>query len=236
MSEAIVERTVNSVTDRRIVLTGSQMARTIAIGTNWTTLRFGMRLAIQGTTNFTPCRLFIGLCNGTTNLWGSQFCNHALGVLWGSDVTASTYSGTNPTNIFTIGLPMYYSKVSQTETKLTVTPLIGAGAPNIAADATTRNCFIGMQFRRVNSTSMALTLDCPNAAAGAANRTYDLCRDALLLPTMANVATQVGVTAGAEVTGAFDEAANGVLDSFHVYWQCQTTGIEFCDINAARIN
>lgn len=75
----IVERTVLSVTDKRIVLGAEQLGRTISIGTNWNKIRIGMRCSTTYTST-SPLPLLFGLCSGTTAMAGDATPEHFVGV------------------------------------------------------------------------------------------------------------------------------------------------------------
>lgn len=83
MSTAIDTITVGGTPDRRLVLSNSQVARVLSIGTSWNVLRIGLRLAFDdlGVTPQSVPRLFVGvlanpsagLANGPLNAATSHF-------------------------------------------------------------------------------------------------------------------------------------------------------------------
>ena len=68
----IFERVVSGVTDRKLILENDHAVRTMDIGSNWETVRLGVRFCSSGNggTITTP-ELAIGVCNGTGNAYGS---------------------------------------------------------------------------------------------------------------------------------------------------------------------
>lgn len=71
MSATINTRTLGAVVDQRMVHAEQSIARLIAYGSDWSRLRVGFRLAINGTANISGApNLALGLCSGVTKFTG----------------------------------------------------------------------------------------------------------------------------------------------------------------------
>lgn len=71
ITHTISERTISSVTDKRcIVLSGKPLARTLAVGSSWTSILIGIRMALDSEYGLSaPDSLIsLGMINGISNL------------------------------------------------------------------------------------------------------------------------------------------------------------------------
>ena len=100
--------------DRVLSMSGSQIARQIDIGSGWNWLRLGVRLqltnskAVDGNLNIVGPTLAMGLCSGTSSLYGDTNTTYFLGMdtdssktFVGSYVGARYYIVTNGQRIIT---------------------------------------------------------------------------------------------------------------------------------------
>lgn len=233
MSFAIVDRTVDAEGDKRIVLRNGQISRQINLGT-WTRMRVGMRMAIQGTTVPSPFNLFIGLSSGTSQTWSSVVATHVVGAWWSGGT--QSYAAGPPDHFLSGNQVFFYKKVSQTKTLLNATTIGQATNNMIAASATTRNCIYFLEFRKVSSTSMGLTMINPgNTLANVGNRTSDIFRNAIIANTAAQAASAATLTANTERTGAVDEGVDGTLNAFNLFWGHPTIGLEVGSVTFSKL-
>lgn len=238
MSEQILQRVVSAVNDKRLVLFNSQIARQLSIGSTWTYLRIGVRFAIQGTATFGPFRMFVGVTSGVDHVWASDYCQHALGFMHGTNVTTSTYNATAGGTYALGQSPIMMSKVSQTEVVQSIYTL--ASASYVAADAPNRNCFETFDIIKIGGGIYTGVTNGGVSISGTsiANISYDLIRAAMLAPDYTQAATIAGLGAGApRNTGtALNEGTNGAFDSVCVYWRHPSIGLEISDVLVARIS
>lgn len=104
MSTVILSRVIDSVTDKRVVLANSQIARSIPFGT-WNVLRIGIRCSVTDTGgNISgPAPWWgIGICQGLTNLLGDATTTGWGGVIFDTGGTWTRTAGPNPT-FYTVG-------------------------------------------------------------------------------------------------------------------------------------
>lgn len=238
MALQILERVVNTETDRRLVLFNAQLVRQMAIGSSWTTLRVAVRWALQGVDNIAAPLIYVGICSGTAHAYASDYCQHMVGCQIGSLASTATYSGTAP-ETFSINASSVPSKrIGHTTSALSASTIL-SNPVRIAGNAESRNSGFVMQFRKGGGTTWYLQTCSPASQALTSNKTYDQLRDALTLPTMSNVATYLAYAASSEIQNtslAVDEGANGALNALCVFWNNPNIGLEISDLIAAKIN
>lgn len=83
MAHEIVERTVNTETDKRALVDNLHppLVRKMAVGSDWTKLRIGMRVSSRRSTAWSsPPYFYFGLCAGLEAPPGSATPNHFVGI------------------------------------------------------------------------------------------------------------------------------------------------------------
>ena len=214
MPTAIIEPVAG---DKAVELTNSSGARTLLIGTSWTSIRLGVlcHWSDLGSNPGSSPRAYIGA------LSGKVAANHVL------KSTTTNWIGALPgqtTWTRNAGPPVYYAgSVNPTPAckKVGATLTIGStgsSVPHFSAAATARNIFLVEIVK--GSPNWTVNYVFPNAAAGAqADKTTTILRAALEASTMANAAAAIGAnyTTGSAVAIAFDETA-GSIDTFHIAW------------------
>lgn len=229
---SIILRTIGGIDDNRLSIGNEQAARLRQIGTNWTTIRLGLRLSVNGSASIsgTP-RFALGLCSGTTMLLGSASTKHFVGVR----SAVGTWTRTT-------GPPAYYSV---------------AGSPSIRAikrvgtTLTTGNeiapCYISSAPASVRSVfllnivkgSPNYSLQCGMATTSAAGQTdVSLAQfeQMLALESISGISAIVtGYGTATGTTIAVNEANDGLLDAMQILWDRSSPEIEVSDIGYARI-
>ena len=224
MSVEITSVTIGSIVDKRLTLGNSQWAATLDMGTDWTTLRIGCRVAFDDTgTNLivTPKHYFGVLASpasGMTNGPIGSLTSHFLGV---SSVGATwTRATTVPSRIrYGSGLQIwgFRKKILTTETTLgTLFDNWYSAEPTVARNA--------MIFEVTKGTpNFTVSFIKANPAATEIDIPYSIFVDAMSLPTMANAVTYLNNTAGSGyyneiTTGAVSESTSGYFNSICCAW------------------
>jgi hypothetical protein len=214
----LISRTIGGIVDQKFSLHNDFIARTMSIGTSWTRLRLGMRMALTLNglaTTFTP-KFYFGLCSGTSSVVGDQtptnFFGFAFrqGVTWnpsGNSVAQLGGSIIAPTKV-----------VNGVET-------VGTSAGSFFASTvlTVRNIIV-LEVTK-GSPNYTFGFLHPNSQAGA--ETDTLLTD--LTNTITATTMSIGNYANESVAMAFDEVAGG-LDSANIYWNLDSRYIEVSEL------
>lgn len=227
MASTILLRNIGGVDDKRGVISNSQLARTLFIGTTWTKIRIGLRLSFASDTgsNLASGKMFIGACSGLANLIGDATTTNWVGFGPAVYATGETFTRA-------AGPPPSYSASFFIARRVGTTYTSGAGAAgHIMADPVTgyRSLFFVditkgspnytlQQFRRsVNTTPADVTL------------TEFLAQMEAAVPALGQHAL------ASSGTLACDEGA-GSFDSVNVSWSITTPGLEISDFAVARLS
>jgi len=104
VGNAIIENTTiaNDGTDKKIEISGSTgvasyFARSLHIGTDWKKLRIGCTLSTPYSSSTGPLWfMFMGLCSGTSSVYGDSPVSHSLGIFVRGTATKFNFAGPPP--------------------------------------------------------------------------------------------------------------------------------------------
>lgn len=212
--------------DKRAAVVNAQFARPFNVGA-WSKIRVAFRMAVTDTgANLTGDVVFaMGICSGSTNLWGDATCQHAIGAgrivnNWTRSAGGPSYSMTTNSNWQAV------KKVGTTITNgsnLGVL-ILGAGA----ATGSTKGVF-----------ALDITKGSPNftlqAFARNASATTDISQTAFYdWIEVESYQTLTSHGNGSAMALAVDEGANGTLDHVFFYWSRSTPVFHISDIAVVR--
>lgn len=229
MASSILLRNIGGTDDKRIVLSNSQFARVMDIGTTWTRVRVGIRFCVRdtgGSLASTP-RLFVGLSSGTSNLFGDATTQHALGV-WTAN--PSWVRATSPTR-YLLGNNPSWNSVKRVGTTNTTS---STGLPSETYILSTPETGgRGVQF-------VDITKGSPNFTIGAFQRfQFSGGIDVSLTEFLTQMEVASPSLTDHQFTNAstlaVDEAVDGFFNAVHVYWDRSTPEIEISDLAYARL-
>lgn len=219
---SIISRTISAVVDQKVVQDNDLIARKTSVGTNWTTLRVGARLAVNNNGNtlpFTP-KWWFGLCSGTSNVPGDQTPTNFIGIGFVQTVQFS-YSAGAYGQLGGQGFAL--TKIVNGVETQSGSALATLG---ISGDPTVRNIFIV----EIVKGSPNYTYNFWHPALLAATTDYSLetlMLQMLITPWVTNsTLPQYNADTG---TIAFDEAA-GALDSVCHYWSPDNRSMEISEM------
>jgi len=223
---------------KAIVLTNGAWAGKMSIGTNWTKLRIGMRLAFEnsGANISSNNLLYVGvLSNPSVSLDNSPLhltTSHFVGYR-----SAATFS-------YLAGTPNRYRLTGLNEGRVTVK--VGSGettailsAPNYAFSADTS--VWGYFFVELSKSGGNMTVEVlVNVDANFANADRDALFNTHPMSTMSRVNSYITAYGGVVLTGvgstgtvAYNEGTNGDLNSICVAWPHPTISCYIADVNAS---
>jgi len=239
MSASIISRTISAIVDKKLVLQNDQAARLISIGSDWSTIRFGMRLAVDAaglTNNLTGAIHYLGMCSGTANKVGDSTTTNFFGYVM--DTSSLAYGGSPPYfNVSGSGIFKVAKKVGSTVTKGSA--IVGGVATGYSADATVRDAWIFEIVR--GSPNYTINFTYPNSTgAMQTDISYGALVQALEAATITDVVTVLNSYAGGGSynhttdNAAFDEGA-GVLNAFNIYWILSSRPLEISEVLYVRI-
>lgn len=233
MAGSIIKaRTFSSVVDNKIQLTNSQCARqwSTSLGTNWTKIRVGARVAITHTgasLSGTP-RFAFGIQSGTTNL----FQDAGGPTNWVGFVSNGTWA-----NHTGNGIPGYYLATGMTMARKIGTTLTTGGSTNdfcIYWDATQayRSClFADITKGTPNFTASCFCYNIANAFVSGP--------DVSLATYLANVVLPSPSVSSHAMSGNITLAvseSSGSLDSVGIAWDRTDALIEVSDVTVVRLS
>lgn len=227
----ILQRVIGGNAQKRLVLSNSQAARPLIVGSTWNELRIGIRWHMRdsGANIVGNPQFFLGLSAGSAvgQQWGDATTAHAVGV----NTNAATWTR-NADRYVVSGVGNFFpaKRVGSTITRGTTLETawcIGNGAAAATADRT-------LLFAQILKGS-------PNFSFRLFYRSNTAPVDisqALFLEQMQVLGTPVVTdhVFSAAQTLAVDEGVNGALNHVHVMWAVPTPEIEIEDLAVARIS
>lgn len=226
----IKSRTFSSVQDNRIQLSNSHFARAHGVS-SWSKLRIALRFSMNDSgANLTSTPVFaVGLCSGTSNIYGDASVTHFVGLLpisatWTRLTSALCYA-TNASG----GDVTPTKKIGSTETHGTA---IGSQTVQIPADVTIAMrwmWFVDILKGTPNYTLSYFAVTSRSTATDVSVADF-LTQANLGSPSFAghgNSGTQ---------TIAVDEATNGTLDCVNISWDRVTPEIELSDLAVVKLS
>ena len=223
MANTIISRTISGSPDHAIRMLNGQFARTLSIGTSWTTIRVGVRWHMENTgadITGTPL-LAVGLCAGTTNILGDATTDH-----WVGGITQAA-SFTNNAGDFYFGTPLF-KPAKKVNTTLTTGTSFGNGV--ITTPVTIANripMFIDITKGSPNFSLRQFILT-------SGTELGDVTPSEFLGLMESSTPVRTGYTFHAAQTIAVDEGTDGFLDSVNIYWDRAAAAVEISDIAVAR--
>lgn len=224
MASVIKERTISAATERAIQMANSQWARTLTIGTTWNVLRVGVRMhmaTIGANLTGTP-RLFIGMCAGTTNIFGDATTTHAVGMVTNASVWTDNAGG----GYFDAS---FFSPAKRVGSTLSTGTAFGQTLIAAPASAANRNLFF-----------IDITKGSPNFSfrhfGQATGVTTDVSAATFLTQMESVTPSLANHTFYGAQTLAVDETADGFLDSVCIAFDRVSTPIEICDLAVTRFS
>lgn len=232
MACTILSRTISAVEDKRIVVSNSQWARPLPMGSNWTKIRFGLRWHIRdsGANLAGTPRMALGFCNGSTNLFGDATTTNFVGLRTNETTWTRTSANRYLVNGSTWQLTKKVNTTITTGLGLWTTTQwgIGLGAAVPSADRTV--FFFDLTKGSPNYTFDGFSWQNTGAApADVSKATFLEQMEVAGTPSIPGHAMS-NVTQ----TLAVDESA-GVFDHCTFFWDRTTPEMEICDIAIARL-
>lgn len=247
MSLAIETITVGGIEDRRLEMSNVQAARYINIGTDWQTLRLGIRIAVvdTGASLLGPPRLYYGALSnpaaGMTNGPLTATCSHFVGFATGS--FASHWART-------AGPPPYYN-ISNGSAGIqtpavkkvgnTITPVVATAINSYIPTTGSLSRGISMMQIAKGSPNFTIIMVGQTTATPPPDCTKNFLIDAMGQPTMSNAATRLSTLTGTTYSAstglvlAVSEATDGFLDSICIAWNVASPLIYISDFFWAKM-
>lgn len=219
MPSTIFERTISAVVDRRIVLSNSNWARPHG-ETGWTKLRIGLRWSMRdsgATLTGTPV-FAVGLCSGSTSIFGDLTVAHWVGV----KTTGATWPRiTGPPTAYQLYPAQSGKTIGATFTVATNWLSISGFTLSDVAGGN-RGCWF-----------VDITKGSPNYTIAGYARINGTAGDISLATFQAQIAidaaTLTNHTTVNSASVAVDEATNGTLDHICFSWNRATPEIEISE-------
>lgn len=226
MPASIVTQTISSIEDRRLRLENAQCARLLGIGTNWNSMRIGVRMAFNGLdASVTSPLLAIGVCNGVTNIFGSSTCTNFFGLVTRA-VSGMTYDA---------GPPKFYKSMQiQTASKVgTTLTTAGSVTTAVTGDASSVRSIWIMDITK-GSPNYSVSVTVPNGSNSTPQTDYSY---TTFIQAMEGTPSSVltGYLSGLLSDLAFTEVA-GSLNALCISWDKTATSFEFSDVAYARLS
>lgn len=221
------------IADRRLVLANVQLARTLAIGSSWTKIRFGSRLSIDttawtGTNQITAdatSRFYYGMLSspaaGLTNGPLTDLTSHFVGFISvGAGATLNQLAGGGSNYRGTASANTYAKKIGATITTTAGT----ADSPIFSSSPALRRTILILELEK-SGANMIITLLALDLNTAIGDTTTAGLVSVMETATIANMITALNALYGANqyslnATGtlAVDEGLNGSLNAFCIAW------------------
>jgi len=225
---AILQRIVNSETDKRVVLSNSELKRKMTFGTSWTKLSIGVRWAVRSNGFSLPefPSFAVGVMRGTANGYGALSTDHWVGVR--SANSAWNYNA-GPPAYFSVpnsSLPLPTKRVGTTLTNpsgVNSSSTTYPGAPSLVR---------GVWIVRIYKGSP--NYDIARFYPGTGVTTDVSYADFLgLMNTQIPSRTGYSLYTASGLVGV-NEGVDGGLDSVSVYWGRGAVPVEISDVVVTR--
>lgn len=227
----IVQEVISAQTVNAVKVLGASFARTLKIPANWTKLRVGMRvlwtqpIAIPNNASLLtgPPLFAVGLCHGTTHIFGDPTADHFVGVVsdgnWTSETSEYLYDFITLKGAVKVGASTTLSSTLNTGGL----GQFGQGT-NAAWAPTPQNYFVDITKGSPNFTINTFYIS-NGQVCGAQSRATFLADVVLASPA------EAGQAFGASPASmAVNEGTNGALDSVCVSWNRSDFWPEICDL------
>ena len=231
MSATILSRTINSIVDQRIVLLNQSIGRALSFGSTWNDIRIGVRLSINtGGNAFSGGGLFVGICSGTSALYGEASTTHAVGMRF---LGPSPWTFYAPYGLIYTNVQSYYvTKVGTSETVGSTSSYsyeAFAGVPGTAVS------MMGIQIIRQDATTLLLQESGLYQASSVTHVTKEAFLGVMESSGFIAACNSVNVgQIGSQRAMTINEATNGPLNALCFHWSHGTVGLEISDIAVAK--
>lgn len=231
MSNAILTRTISAVADRRLSLGGGQARRRPEYLSTWNKVRFGIRLSFNGSANLTGTpQIFFGMCAGIgiTGGYANATTGNCLGVA--AFTSTWTYAGS----------PAYYGSITlKTRKRIGSTLTDGSSGTSFyfTGNPATMRSLMVVEITK-GSPNFNIEVVAPTTTGSAQVDATDLNLVSMMeASTMSGAAAVLsGYGTSGPLAVAMDEATNGFLDCFNLYWDRATVPLEVSEIRHRRIS
>lgn len=228
----ILTRTISAAQDNRIVVGNGLFLRPLPFGTDWNSIRVGVRWSMRDSgANLTGTpRCFLGVCSGDTNAYGDATTTHAVGV----DFNAATWTRAASNYSITPASSLFGAKRVNTTTTRTATFSTAWAIGNQSA-ASNADRTVWVVYITKGSPNFTLQTFYRNTTSIAPPADVSL---ATFLEQIAVSGTPIitNHTQSAALTLAVDEGTDGDLDHINFHWDRATPEIEICDIAVVRMS
>jgi hypothetical protein len=229
---------INRSGDKRLLLAQSQLARTMAIGSDWAKLRVGVTMSLDGAQeNITGTpRLLMGLNSGTSNLPFDETPGHFIGVR--TNVASMTYAGTALSYGISDTIQLYKNLAGvETTSNLTSARNMGISRASENHDyvngPSVSTWFLDLE--KVDASTMGVVFASQEYAANEDHGlTESAFKQAMTLEDIADAVvfgTQAKTSSG---TVSIDEASDGFLDTICIAWD-RLISLEVSKVSFARL-
>jgi hypothetical protein len=223
----ILQRTISAVVDKRIVLSNSQFARPLPMGSTWTQIRIGFRFHMRDSgANLTSTPKFtIGVSSGSTNLFGDATTDNFVGI----QTNNATWTRTSTTHYILSANGIFPVK------RVGSTLTLGGVAFNVQSQIT-------LGAAAATADRQVYFVDITKGSPNYTLRPF-YCNNTLVDQSLNTFLTQMEI-ASPSLTGysfptaqtiAASEAA-GVFNHVNIAWDRTTPEIEICDLAIARFS
>jgi hypothetical protein len=230
---------VGPTNEKAVELINSHFARSFSIGTNWNKLRVAIRLTGTRTPALTLTgtpRFFVGVCHGTSSVYGDSYVSHSVGVI----STSSTWG-------YQAGTPPYYYSLAPcgcqiSESSLQTSPTSVDNINQSVLPTVTENSgsvqslmFVDLDKNNTsNSISCSVFHRVANIEATTYTRTEFYFYAEQTVPALTNYSYITSNQLGAKFPR--DEGLYGELDSVCVSWDRTVPRINILDIAVYKIS
>jgi hypothetical protein len=198
------------------------------IGTNWTKLRIGVRIAVPAIQNFdgpVTGTFILGVTQGTQNVYKSPICTEFMGFVLGNAAVSNWVYGVNGNPYVTNTRPVVVSKLNGALTAHAT----GSASYYISAVNTVRT----MAFVDITKTSATSYLIAPFAPGNTTQAVADNGMGNFIWSMESNTTP---LNCSAASTGTISNwTGPGLMDSIYFGWERSVPPITLFDIAACRV-
>lgn len=206
------------------------------IGFSWSKIRIGVRWQVDGSTNITGTpRMVIGVCSGSSNIYGDATTTHFVGTRQNEPTWTITGGNRYLVNGNTWEC---LKRVGTTDTagsgSLGLNAVQWGIGPNAATPTANRSVFILDITKGSPNFTLQIMLGWNNTDSGGAAPT-DVSKENFLQNMMESTPVRAQHRAGTARTLAVDESTNGTLDHINMHWNQSGHIMEICDWAIAKL-
>lgn len=210
-----------------IQMGNEEWSHRMSIGTNWTKLRIGVRIAVptvQGFDGPVTGSFILGVTQGTQNVFKSPTCTEFMGFVLGNVSTSSWSYGVNGTGYVFNPRPVVINKLEG------VVTVRNTGSANYYISA--NNNVRTMAFVDITKNSATNYTIAPFLPG---NTTQAVADNGLTNFIWSMESNTTPLNCNTVVTGTFDYTGPGLMDSIYFGWERSVPPITLFDIAACRV-